>query len=371
MRMRARAALSGFLVTGVWLGVSSAEAATKAAAPAVTAPAPSRTPATGLASKPVGSEKPKGDSCVAQILTARRAAADKPGVTTGTPPDSKDQEAAFLAYDQGKFLTALSLAEAAAGHGNPQAHALVARIHDEGRGVPRDPITAARWYARGAELCDVASLFAYGLMLAEGRGVGRDRAQAADVLEKAAISGHALANYNLGLLFLKGDGKPENPYRAAQHIMYAAEKGVAAAQYDIGTLYQTGVGVPNDALEASRWLNKSAAAGYTAAQYDYAVLLLKGLGIEKDKPKAVEYLVAAAEKGLPGAQNRLAYLLKDGVGVEKNTAEAAKWRALAKLGGVKDDALDAEMSKISRADRTAADAAVKSWQDAKAQSELR
>ncbi len=57
------------------------------------------------------------------------------------------EDAAYEAFDQGKYSTALSLAEQAAGEGDPQAHALVARIYAEGLGVGKDEITAARWYA--------------------------------------------------------------------------------------------------------------------------------------------------------------------------------------------------------------------------------
>jgi len=352
------------LCAGLTIAIGSAQAAGETKTPtAKVTPKPAAPATPGANTKPPVAEAPVKDACVAQIVNARNAAPDAP---VSTSPGSTDQDAAYLAYDQGKFLTALALAEAAASKGNPQAHTLVARIHDEGRGIPRDTITAARWYARGAELCDVAALFAYGLMLAEGRGVGKDRALAGEMLEKAAISGHALANYNLGLLFLRGDGKPENAYRAAQHILYAAEKGVAAAQYDIGTMYQAGSGVPNDGVQAARWLNRAAAAGYTDAQYDYAVMLLKGLGLEKDKPKAIEYLTAAADKGLPGAQNRLAHLLHDGIGIDKNAIEAAKWRTLAKAGGVVDDALDAELAKLSKADLASAKNAVADWQEQRA-----
>jgi TPR repeat protein len=152
-----------------------------------------------------------------------------------TPESSSDprepgENAAYEAFDQGKYLTALALAQEAAGVGDPQAHALVGRIYAEGLGVGKDEITAARWYARAAELGDVPSMVTFGNMLAEGRGVGKDRAKAAELYEKAAMTGDPLANYNLGLLFLRGDGKPENPSRAAQHIGYAAEKGIAAAQ---------------------------------------------------------------------------------------------------------------------------------------------
>ena len=360
----------------LWLGVCAAIVAATCCAAAETKPVPPASkPTAAIPAKPVPSPAgsktaaappaptaPVPNKCIAKIVAQREAKLAEPA--TATQPEPGEAELAFLTYDQGRYLTALSMAEAAASHGDPQAHTLVARIHDEGAGVPKDAITAARWYARAAELCDVPALFAYGLMLAEGRGVGRDMTQAADVLEMAALSGHALANYNLGLIFLRGNGKPENPFRAAQHIRYAAEKGIAAAQYDIASMYLAGAGgLPQDAVEASQWMNRAAVAGYTAAQYDYAVMLLKGLGLNQHKAFAIEYLRAAAGKGVPGAQNRLANIYMDGAGADKDATEAVKWRTLAKKAAVIDEPLDARIAKLPAADQTAGAKRAADWED--------
>lgn len=319
-------------------------------------PAPAAAPSTSPNTADTAADTLASDPCTPKIVAARSDPRLEP-----TSADAPAHAAAYLAYDQGRYTTALTLAEAAAAKGDPQAHTLVARIYDEGFGITKDTITAARWYARAAQLCDVPAIFTYGLMLAEGRGVGKDRLAAGHMLELAALSGHALANYNLGLLFLRGDGKPENPYRAAQHILYAAEKGIAAAQYDIAVMYQNGAGgLPNDGVEASRWMNRAAVAGHTPAQYDYAVMLLRGLGLERDKGKAVIYMRAAAEKGVPGAQNRLAHMYKDGVAVDPNPVEALKWRLIAKPQ-VDDPAIDAELAKLSRDDRRAGEKAAADW----------
>lgn len=280
----------------------------------------------------------------------------------GKPPADNDD--AYLAFDQGRYLTALALAEKLVAKGDAAAHSLIARIHAEGLGVAKNDQLAAQWYKRAAELGDIEGQFAYGVILAEGRGVQKDRNGAAEMFERAARTGHAAANYNLGLLFLKGDGKPENPYRAAMHIRYAAEKGIAAAQYDMATLHQAGAGVPHDAVETSRWLKAAADQGMAIAQYEYAVLLLKGLGLTADEPKAIELLKAAADKNIAGAQNRLAHIYLEGVGVEKNPAEAARWRLIAKAGGIAEDkVLDAHVAGLGKADRQKAEAAAAQWRD--------
>jgi uncharacterized protein len=270
---------------------------------------------------------------------------------------------AYDAFDQGRYLTALELARAAAERGEPQAHTLVGRIHGEGLGVPQDEAAAAQWYTKGAELGDLESAFALGVLLAEGRGVKKDQAAAARYFETAAAKGHALANYNLALLFLKGTGKPENPHRAYLHMTYAAEKGVVAAQYDLGTLYTTGTGVEPNAFEAAKWIGKAAGAGYTDAEVEYAIILFRGHGTPPDEKRAAGLLRTAADKGVVVAQNRLARCYVHGLGVEKNAVEAAKWHLIAKSGGIDDEMLEKAAAKLSRADRGRAQKAAEEWSE--------
>ncbi|MCB1522288.1 MAG: sel1 repeat family protein, partial [Hyphomicrobiaceae bacterium] len=107
-----------------------------------------------------------------------RPAPAKPG--KAPPPGADDP---YLAFDQGRYLTALSLAEARAKTGDAGAHTLIARIHAAGLGVPKNEALAANWFQRAAELGDVEAQFAYGVILAEGRGVPKNRSAAADMFE--------------------------------------------------------------------------------------------------------------------------------------------------------------------------------------------
>lgn len=270
------------------------------------------------------------------------------------------EDAAYIAFDQGQYLTALRLAEAKAKQNDPQAHTLIARLYADGLGVPKDELKAAKWYRRGAELGDIEAMFAFGVMLISGSAIKRDAVGAGQMFERAARKGHAQAHYNLGLLFLSGKGKPENPYRAAQHLNFAARKGIVEAQYDLAALYQRGHGVKPDAFKAASWLRRAAEKGLAAAQYEYAVALLRGRGFNADRPKAIDYLTAAADKGVAGAQNRLAHVYALGItGLAKNPVEAAKWRLIARGNGIKDKALDAQIAKYPKRVLAAAEAAAR------------
>lgn len=266
--------------------------------------------------------------------------------------------AAYIAFDQGQYLTALRLAKIAAERDDPQALTLMGRIYERGLGVPKDPLTAAKLYRRGAELGDTESLFAFAVMLAAGRGIQKNTDGAAELFERAARTGHPEANYNLGLLFIAGTGKPENPRRALMHIQYAAQKGIAAAQYDLAALYRRGVGTDADAYQATHWLKSAADAGMAAAQYEYAVILLQGRGFNQDRPKILDYLVAAARQGIAGAQNRLAHVYAEGKLVSRDMTRAAKWRLVATGAGYESRPVDATLDKaIAAMPRRARDAA--------------
>ena len=167
-------------------------------------------------------------------------------------------DAAYEAFDQARYLTALELAKAGVERGEAQSATLIGRIYQEGLGVPRDDVQAAQWYRKGAELGDYNAMFAFGVLLADGGAIKKDMAGAAQMFEKAAAQGHVTANYNLALLFLSGEGKPQNLQRGAAHMRYAAEQGLVQAQYDLATLYSTGEGVTPDAVEAAHWFEKAA-----------------------------------------------------------------------------------------------------------------
>ncbi len=280
----------------------------------------------------------------------------------------KGSDAAYEAFDQGKYLTALSIAAKQAKQGDAVAHTLVARIHAEGLGVPQNTQLAAQWYARGAELGDPEAALGLGTFYARGEGVAQDYGKAAEFFEKAASKGHAEAAYNLALLFLAGKGKPELPLRGFMLMQYAAEKGVAAAMYDLGTLYATGTGTDPNAYEAASWIGKAANAGHPEAEVEYAIILMKNHELPQDqldkmRRRAVELLRSASRKGIAVAQNRLAHCYAGGLGTKKSLAEALKWHLIAKAGGHEDAALEKQLAGVSAKDRQIATLEAAEWRE--------
>ena len=119
------------------------------------APTPQKTP---------GQKKPQKPAPAQQLPAAPAATTDKAAPAEGASSHAKGapqgEDAAYEAFDQGRYLTALQLAMKAAESGDPQAHTLVGRLYAEGYGVAKDSALAGRWYARGAELGDPEAMFA-------------------------------------------------------------------------------------------------------------------------------------------------------------------------------------------------------------------
>jgi TPR repeat protein len=298
--------------------------------------------------------KPRSTRVEPQSKPVTGAGLGPPKVTRSTlgpiMAEPTGANAAYIAYDQSQYLTALRIAKYHAERNDAAALTLLGRIYENGLGVPRDELTAAKLYRRAAQLGDTEGLFSFAVMLAAGRGIEKNTEGAAGLFEKAARTGHPEANYNLGLLFISGIGKPENPRRAAMHIRYAAEQGLAAAQYDLAALYRKGHGIEPDAYLATTWLRRAADAGMPSAQFEYAIALLQGRGFNADRPRVLEYLLAAARHGIAGAQNRLAHIYFEGSIVRRDMVEATKWRLVAKAAGLPvqphDAALDKAISQL-------------------------
>ena len=106
--------------------------------PAGDAPPPLSWPSSGHAR--CSGQPARQPTCQPAAARRHRRAAPRPPAPASTPrrrPPGED--AAYEAFDQGKYLTALDLAPKAAEKGDPQAHTLVGRIYAEGYGAPQEP----------------------------------------------------------------------------------------------------------------------------------------------------------------------------------------------------------------------------------------
>ncbi len=294
--------------------------------------------------------------------------------TTETRPVNDDP--AYAAFDEGRYVEALKLAKEAAAKNEPQAYTLIGQIYEQGLGAIKDEVKAAEAYAQGAALGDFNAQFQIGMMLLQGRGINKNPDKAVSFLELAAQKNHVLANYNLALIYVEGETRPQDFAKAAQYFEKAAVQEHPQAQFDLGSLYSAGRGVEQDYAKAAYWTELAAKAGLIDAQLEYGVTLINGRSIKKNGlevpivPKneviGLKYLEAAADKGNPVAQNRVSRAYRFGVGTDYNPVASAKWHLLARNAGVSDPLMDLFVAKLSPDAREKAQKAADEWQDQRA-----
>jgi len=127
--------------------------------------------------------------------------------------------------------------------GDAGAQAYLGCIYAEGQGVPKDAITAAKWFRMAAVQGNAGAQHRLGWCYHLGQGVLKDEAKAVDWYRAAAIQGSIPAQKMLETM---------------------AEAGNASAQSSLGWMYENGKGVVQDTSEANKWYDKARVSRTTA-----------------------------------------------------------------------------------------------------------
>jgi TPR repeat protein len=143
-------------------------------------------------------------------------------VDSGAAPDNAD--AAYAAYQNNDYPSALRLVQPAAEAGDARAQSLLALMYYRGRGLPEDDRAAAEWFRRAAEAGDTSAQFYLGGMYSVGRGVPQVYREAARFYRMAAERGDAQAQYNLGLAYARGEGVEQDLVKAHLYFNLAAAR---------------------------------------------------------------------------------------------------------------------------------------------------
>ena len=199
----------------------------------------------------------------------------------------------------------------AAEGGHSEAQFKLGYCYDEGKGVTKDTIAAAVWYAKAAAQGHANAQFNLGSLYEHGEGVAQDFESAAAWYAKAAAQGHAAAQFNLSVFFENGRGVAQDFKTAAAWYAKAAAQGHAGAQSNFGVLYEKGMGVTQDFKTAAAWYAKAAAQGHPQAQFNLGLLNENGTGVAQDfKTAAALYAKAAAQGDTDAAARRDACLAR-------------------------------------------------------------
>ena len=138
-----------------------------------------------------------------------------PGALTGNPPSADYQ------FQQQKQK---------AEQGDARAQLTLGTYYAIGRGVPKDPMEAVKWYHLSAEQGYAPAQYRLGFCYAIGIGVARDYTEAVKWYRLSADQGNALAQNNLGRCFYFGHGVAQDYAEAEKWYRKAAAQGNLAAQ---------------------------------------------------------------------------------------------------------------------------------------------
>jgi len=234
------------------------------------------------------------------------------------------------AFDATDYPTALDLLKQAYSKGRtPDAALMVAKMHIDGLGTPKDVIQGVKLLREIAESkfesprdrmrfnpdkpeemnARVESALLLARIYAEGKGVPREWKQAEEWLSKAVEFGFVPALDILGQAYLTGQGTEKNVSRAIDCFKSAVDAGYIPAAYDLGKLYYIGADGRNpDFKLAAAYLELAAKAGHPAALFAVGRMYERGEGVAADPEKAAAYYKKAAEMGDTNAEFALGAL---------------------------------------------------------------
>jgi hypothetical protein len=188
-------------------------------------------------------------------------------------------------------------------------------MYADGNGVPKDTSEAEKWYQRGVDMASAgarAGWFTADVYLAnaylQSKGVPLDYGEAMHWMKDAAEYGNRQAQVNLGSMYRDGQGTLQNYGEAMYWYRKAADRGSAVAEWMIGRLYFDGKGVTRDFTEAATWFRKADGEGLPVAQWDLGMMYYRGYGVSKDVATARAWLQKAADRGYAPAKEMLARL---------------------------------------------------------------
>ena len=182
----------------------------------------------------------------------------------------------------------------AAGQGHVGAQVAAATHLMAGRGVAKDPKSAADWLVRASATQDPVSNYLLGRLRENETGAGREKAR--DAYRIAATAGHREARFALAVM-LAGSSAEADRKEAVEWFAKANEDGHRAAANRLGEAYRDGIGAPRQYDKAKDYFQYAANQGDAKAMYNLARMQNDGLGGSRDTDQALKWYARAAEQG--------------------------------------------------------------------------
>jgi TPR repeat protein len=169
--------------------------------------------------------------------------------------------------------------------------------------------SAVYWYGTVADKDPQAAL-SLARLLDEGRGIPADPARATTLIRTVAEAGNVEAQRTTADRLMRGVGVPKNEAGAVEWLTRAANGGDVPSMAMLGDMYRTGRVVRQSNEQAVAWYQRAAEGGDRNAQYELARAYERDRGVPKmDKSRrdsvALEWHRQAARRGHTGSIGEL------------------------------------------------------------------
>ena len=232
-------------------------------------------------------------------------------------------------------LTAARLFRFAAVNGNVYACHDLGEMYRDGEGVRKSPKESGKWFAAMWKIlneslnpCDHWAMRTAGVACRDGKGVEHNFATAAAWWRRGlefANPGAASQFYNV-MRYHREFVNAGDFERVLEIFTISAEGGDRVAMNNLGTFYRFDslkLGI-QDSVKAFGWRLKSAEAGYPVAMRDLSEMYLSGDGVERDEEKSLEWLIKASDGKDGTAMRRLAIKYMGGTRLGRDVTHAKK-----------------------------------------------
>jgi TPR repeat protein len=203
-----------------------------------------------------------------------------------------------------------------AGYGNPEAVALLGRMHETGIAFPANPLSAAALYATGVYLESARAP----QLLIELLKSGNLR----DVLPKLAYDGNAEAQYVWAVLRALEFDRRLSGEQALDMLKRPAIQEHTKALVQLGVCASSGRWMEREMNRAEVFWMQAAALGDEEARIRLAAAAVLGNGKRMDLNTAMPILETAASEGSILAEVALAYSYEQGIGRSVRKGEAVR-----------------------------------------------
>lgn len=208
----------------------------------------------------------------------------------------------------------------------PPAQYCLGQIYENGIGVDRDMVNAARWYRRAALNGDIDAICKMGFIRLSADSQALQQ-EAPRWWKTGADLGNSECMVYLGLWYNDSSSRDFDPQEAVTWYRKAidTDNNVTATHY-LALAYLNGTGVTKDTAEGVRLLNDAAERDYADAQNLLGIIYYTGHEfIPVDAAKAVQWWRRSADNGNSSAINNVGSCYYQGTGVDVDYSEAFKW----------------------------------------------